>query len=113
MGDADTTPVNIVVSTVVEAENVTPLLKEYQAKGRQVNVSWKHPNVNEIPSQSNHLLGALWCPIGSVTSRSAGQDFVRSWSWGFVAHDRSSQPAAVRGGNLYKIRKLAFVIHEG
>ena len=31
-------PVNLVVSTIVEAENILPLLKEYQRKGRDVNV---------------------------------------------------------------------------
>ena len=39
VGDNDTSPVNIVVSTVVEAENIVPLLEEYQSKGRKVNVS--------------------------------------------------------------------------
>lgn len=39
VGDKDTSPVNIVVSTVVEAENIVPLLEEYQSKGRKVNVS--------------------------------------------------------------------------
>lgn len=39
VGDAATTPVNIIVSTVVEAEKIVPLLKEYQTKGREANVS--------------------------------------------------------------------------
>ncbi|KAI1314217.1 putative serine dehydratase domain-containing protein [Xylaria venustula] len=43
VGDDDSTPVNIVVSTLTEAENVLPLLKEYQSKGRQVNVLYSFP----------------------------------------------------------------------
>lgn len=38
MGDGDSTPVNIVVSTLMEAESVLPLLQEYQQRGRRVNV---------------------------------------------------------------------------
>ncbi|KAK5630641.1 hypothetical protein RRF57_006356 [Xylaria bambusicola] len=38
VGDDDTTPVKIVVSTLAEAENVLPLLEEYQLKGREVNL---------------------------------------------------------------------------
>lgn len=38
VGDNDSTPVNIVVSTLMEAESVLPLLREYQQRGRQVNV---------------------------------------------------------------------------
>ncbi|KAI0966429.1 putative serine dehydratase domain-containing protein [Xylaria arbuscula] len=43
VGDDDSTPVNIVVSTLAEAENVLPLLKEYQSKGRQVNMLYSFP----------------------------------------------------------------------
>ncbi|KAI1421387.1 putative serine dehydratase domain-containing protein [Xylaria sp. FL1777] len=43
VGDDDATPVNIVVSTLAEAENVLPLLKEYQLKGRQVNMLYSFP----------------------------------------------------------------------
>lgn len=39
VGDNETSPVNIVVSTLVEAENIIPLLEEYKSKGREVNVS--------------------------------------------------------------------------
>jgi hypothetical protein len=38
VGDKADSPVNLIVSTVVEAENVLPLLKEYQDAGRPVNV---------------------------------------------------------------------------
>ncbi|KAK9802501.1 putative D-serine dehydratase-like domain-containing protein [Seiridium cardinale] len=37
VGDQASTPVNIVVFTLAEAENVVPLLKEYQQRTRQVN----------------------------------------------------------------------------
>ncbi|TGJ85249.1 hypothetical protein E0Z10_g3521 [Xylaria hypoxylon] len=43
VGNDDTTPVNIVVSTLAEAENVLPLLKEYQLVGRQVNMLYSFP----------------------------------------------------------------------
>ncbi|CAJ2499949.1 Uu.00g028020.m01.CDS01 [Anthostomella pinea] len=43
VGDKDSSPVNIIVSTVVEAESVLPLLKEYQENGRQVNVLYSFP----------------------------------------------------------------------
>ena len=39
MGDKPGSPVNLVVSTVIEAEKLVPLLKEYQHAGRAVNVS--------------------------------------------------------------------------
>lgn len=39
MGDKPGSPVNLVVSTVKEAENLVPLLKEYQHAGRAINVS--------------------------------------------------------------------------
>ncbi|KAK4177726.1 putative serine dehydratase domain-containing protein [Triangularia setosa] len=43
VGDDKSTPVNIVVSTIIEAENILPLLKEYQSKGRKVNVLFSFP----------------------------------------------------------------------
>ncbi|GAP84269.2 putative alanine racemase domain protein [Rosellinia necatrix] len=39
----DATPANIIVSTLMEAESVVPLLKEYQARGRQVNLLYSFP----------------------------------------------------------------------
>lgn len=33
-----TGPANIIVSTIIEAENVAPLLLEYKAAGRAINV---------------------------------------------------------------------------
>lgn len=38
VGDQGSSPVNVAVSTVVEAENILPLLKEYQENSRSVNV---------------------------------------------------------------------------
>ncbi|KAK6070411.1 d-serine dehydratase [Seiridium cupressi] len=43
VGDKASTPVNIVVSTLAEAENVVPLLKEYQQRTRQVNLLFAFP----------------------------------------------------------------------
>ncbi|KAI1338833.1 putative serine dehydratase domain-containing protein [Xylariaceae sp. FL0016] len=43
VGDKSKSPVNIIVSTITEAENVLPLLKEYQEAGRQVNVLYSFP----------------------------------------------------------------------
>ena len=40
-------PVNIIVSTLIEAENVVPLLLEYKAAGRAVNVS-SFPAVDQL-----------------------------------------------------------------
>jgi hypothetical protein len=39
-------PVNIIVSTLIEAENVLPLLLEYKAAGRAVNVNSSLPNLD-------------------------------------------------------------------
>jgi len=38
VGDTASTDVNIIVSTVLEAENIVPLLLEYKSAGRNVNV---------------------------------------------------------------------------
>ncbi|RYC54115.1 hypothetical protein CHU98_g12094 [Xylaria longipes] len=43
VGNDDSTPVNIVVSTLMEAESVMPLLKEYQLRGRPVNMLYSFP----------------------------------------------------------------------
>ncbi|KAI0391461.1 putative serine dehydratase domain-containing protein [Xylariaceae sp. FL0594] len=43
VGDDASTPVNIVTSTLAEAESVVPLLRDYQSKGRQVNVLYSFP----------------------------------------------------------------------
>jgi D-serine ammonia-lyase len=41
-------PVNVIVSTLIEAENVLPLMLEYKAAGRAVSVSLPFPlsNIN-------------------------------------------------------------------
>ncbi len=38
VGDDCNKPAYIIASTLVEVENIVPLLKEYQARGREVNV---------------------------------------------------------------------------
>lgn len=43
VGEGPATPANIIVSTVLEAEKVTPLLQEFQTKGRKVNVLYAFP----------------------------------------------------------------------
>ncbi|KAI1761774.1 putative serine dehydratase domain-containing protein [Hypoxylon sp. FL1150] len=43
VGDKSSSPVNLIVSTVTEGEKLVPLLKEYQSKGRQVNVLYSFP----------------------------------------------------------------------
>ncbi|KAI0204637.1 putative serine dehydratase domain-containing protein [Astrocystis sublimbata] len=43
VGNDDSTPVNIVVSTLMEAEGVVPLLMEFQQRGRQVNMLYSFP----------------------------------------------------------------------
>ncbi|KAI1282670.1 putative serine dehydratase domain-containing protein [Xylaria sp. FL0933] len=60
VGDNDSTPVNIVVSTLAEAENVLPLLKEYQLKGRQVNMLYSFP----IYPSSVDRLAAISAELG-------------------------------------------------
>ncbi|KAK4097939.1 hypothetical protein N658DRAFT_488830 [Parathielavia hyrcaniae] len=43
VGDTLTTPVSLIVSTIAEAENILPLLKEYQSRGRPVNILFSFP----------------------------------------------------------------------
>ncbi|KUI58692.1 hypothetical protein VP1G_05988 [Cytospora mali] len=43
VGEDLTTPANIIVSTLKEAEKTAPLLKEFQSKGRKVNVLYAFP----------------------------------------------------------------------
>ncbi|OTB05062.1 hypothetical protein M426DRAFT_73013 [Hypoxylon sp. CI-4A] len=43
VGDNSSSPVNLIVSTVIEAERLVPLLQEYQGKGRKVNVLYSFP----------------------------------------------------------------------
>jgi D-serine ammonia-lyase len=49
VGDARTDPARIIVSTIVEAENIVPLLKEYQSKGREVNVRFTPNRGPHVP----------------------------------------------------------------
>ncbi|KAI8624077.1 putative serine dehydratase domain-containing protein [Xylariaceae sp. FL1651] len=60
VGNEASTPVNIIVSTITEAENVLPLLKEYQSKGRQVNVLYSFP----IYASSVDRLAAISAQLG-------------------------------------------------
>ncbi|KAL2259867.1 hypothetical protein VTK26DRAFT_6307 [Humicola hyalothermophila] len=43
VGDSRTTLVSLVVSTMTEAEKLVPLLREYQSRGRDVNVLFSFP----------------------------------------------------------------------
>ncbi|KAK3309928.1 putative serine dehydratase domain-containing protein [Chaetomium strumarium] len=43
VGDSLGAPVSLIVSTILEAENILPLLKEYQSRGRPVNVLFSFP----------------------------------------------------------------------
>ncbi|KAI1801204.1 putative serine dehydratase domain-containing protein [Daldinia bambusicola] len=43
VGDKSSSPVNLIVSTVIEAEKLVPLLKEYRDKGRKINVLYSFP----------------------------------------------------------------------
>ncbi|KAI1740450.1 putative serine dehydratase domain-containing protein [Xylaria scruposa] len=43
VGNDDSMPVNLIVSTLMEAESVVPLLKEYQLRGRPVNMLYSFP----------------------------------------------------------------------
>ncbi|CAN8101457.1 unnamed protein product [Discula destructiva] len=43
VGEDPRTPANIIVSTILEAENITPLLQTYQKQGRTVNVLYAFP----------------------------------------------------------------------
>lgn len=60
VGDRSTTPANIVVSTLAEAENVLPLLKEYQGRGRQVSLLFAFP----IYASSVDRLAAISAQLG-------------------------------------------------
>ncbi len=55
-------PVNIVVSTLSEAEFLLPLLKEYRSQGRVVNVRRNSSSRNEKgTSQRQSLYFVLFC----------------------------------------------------
>ncbi|KAG6368432.1 hypothetical protein INS49_002639 [Diaporthe citri] len=43
VGENSNTPANIIVSTVLEAENIASVLKDFQNKGRKVNVLYAFP----------------------------------------------------------------------
>ncbi|KAK0657364.1 putative serine dehydratase domain-containing protein [Cercophora newfieldiana] len=59
VGNARTTPVSLMTSTVLEAENITPLLQEYQSAGRKTNVLLAFPvfpsAVPRLARISSHL----------------------------------------------------------
>ncbi|CAD6441954.1 c83debc3-2c11-4e90-81bf-4aea25317828 [Sclerotinia trifoliorum] len=58
VGDG-TGPVNIVVSTIVEAENIVPLLLEYKNKGRAVNVLYSFPLTSSAVDRLSGVATAL------------------------------------------------------
>lgn len=43
VGEDPNTAADIIVSTILEAEKITPLLQEFQSKGRQVNILYSFP----------------------------------------------------------------------
>ncbi|GAB1310554.1 Serine dehydratase domain-containing protein [Madurella fahalii] len=59
VGDDRNTPVSLIVSTILEAENILPLLREYQSKGRRVNVLFSFPvfvsAVPRLAALASHL----------------------------------------------------------
>ncbi|KAH7155801.1 putative serine dehydratase domain-containing protein [Dactylonectria estremocensis] len=59
VGDSSSSPANIVVSTILEAEKVVPLLQEYQQRGREVNVLFSFPlfpsAIARLSTISTHL----------------------------------------------------------
>ncbi|KAA8575178.1 hypothetical protein EYC84_004376 [Monilinia fructicola] len=52
-------PANIVVSTVIEAENIVPLLLEYKNKGRAVNVLYSFPLTSGVVDRLSKVSTAL------------------------------------------------------
>ncbi|KAF7888342.1 uncharacterized protein EAF02_002883 [Botrytis sinoallii] len=52
-------PANIVVSTVVEAENIVPLLLEYKSKGRAVNILYSFPLTSGVVDRLSKVSTAL------------------------------------------------------
>ncbi|KAM3150848.1 hypothetical protein ABEW05_008831 [Botrytis cinerea] len=52
-------PANIVVSTVVEAENIVPLLLEYKSGGRAVNVLYSFPLTSGVVDRLSKVSTAL------------------------------------------------------
>ncbi|KAF3764341.1 hypothetical protein M406DRAFT_71110 [Cryphonectria parasitica EP155] len=51
VGEDPNSPANIIVSTILEAEKITPLLQEFQSKGRKVNVLYSFPIYPSIMSR--------------------------------------------------------------
>ncbi|TGO30556.1 hypothetical protein BPAE_0004g00110 [Botrytis paeoniae] len=52
-------PANIVVSTVVEAENIVPLLLEYKSEGRAVNILYSFPLTSGVVDRLSKVSTAL------------------------------------------------------
>ncbi|KAL2127785.1 hypothetical protein VTI74DRAFT_10170 [Chaetomium olivicolor] len=59
VGDDSTRPVSLIVSTIIEAENILPLLQEYQSRGRSVNVLFSFPLFPSSTLRLSSLLAAL------------------------------------------------------
>ncbi|KAK4128641.1 hypothetical protein N657DRAFT_660259 [Parathielavia appendiculata] len=59
VGDTLTTPVSLIISTIAEAENILPLLKEYQSRGRPVNILFSFPLFPSVTPRLATLLAQL------------------------------------------------------
>ncbi|EMR64579.1 putative alanine racemase domain protein [Eutypa lata UCREL1] len=59
VGNKGTSPVNIIVSTVLEAENIVPLLKEYRDAGRKVNVLYAFPLLGSYVDRLSRIASQL------------------------------------------------------
>ncbi|KAK0624632.1 putative serine dehydratase domain-containing protein [Bombardia bombarda] len=59
VGNEQATPVRLIVSTIVEAENILPLLKEYQSKGRHINLLFSFPLFASAVARLAHFSSQL------------------------------------------------------
>ncbi|KAK3330077.1 putative serine dehydratase domain-containing protein [Apodospora peruviana] len=59
VGDERKTPVSLITSTIKEAENVLPLLQEYQCKGRHVNLLFSFPLFPSAAARLAHFSSQL------------------------------------------------------
>ncbi|KAF3057154.1 D-serine dehydratase [Daldinia childiae] len=66
VGDKSSGPVNLIVSTVIEAEKLVPLLKEYRDKGRKINVLYSFPLYASCLDRLAHVSAELGAGALSV-----------------------------------------------
>lgn len=59
MGEDPNTPADIIVSTILEAEKITPLLQEFQSKGRRVNILYSFPLYPSVASRLAAIASVL------------------------------------------------------